>query len=245
MAIQAVLFDLGNTLIDFESEPAATLHRRAEDAVQRRLVQLRDATVPGGDTFRAHFARAWAVVEERHRADLGQPALAEAIGEVLAALGIPASPEEVAALEAAHYEVIRAQIRPYPEAGRVLECVRRRGLGMALVSNTIWPAAFHRADLAALGWDRTFEPAIFSRDFGRRKPHPSIFRAALERLAVAPGEAVVVGDRAEADIEGARNVGCRAVLKLHPFTRPADPAGVAADAVIERLDELLDWLDRN
>ena len=42
---------------------------------------------------------------------------------------------------------------------------------------------------------------------GWTKPHPSIFRAVLERLAVAPEEAAMVGDSPEDDIEGARRSG--------------------------------------
>jgi HAD superfamily hydrolase (TIGR01509 family) len=245
MAIKAILFDMGNTLIDFEAEPARTLHRRAEDAVRDRLIALGNGRVPPPDAFREQFARAWEVVGDRHRPDTGQPTLAEAILAVLDALGIRIPPADLAALEEAHYGVIRAQIRPYPEAEGVLARLRARGLGLALISNTIWPTALHRQDLAALGWDRVFDPVVFSRDFGRMKPHPSIFRVALDRLGVAPEEAVVVGDRVEADVRGARNTGCRCVLKLHPYTRPEDPDAAGADGIIERLDELIGWLDRS
>ena len=44
------------------------------------------------------------------------------------------------------------------------------------------------------------------------KPHPSIFRAALQLLDVTPAEAVMVGDSFKHDVEGALNVGMRAVL---------------------------------
>ena len=47
---------------------------------------------------------------------------------------------------------------------------------------------------------------------GRVKPHPTIFKAALELLGVAPAEAVMVGDSLEEDIEGARALGMRAIL---------------------------------
>jgi putative hydrolase of the HAD superfamily len=39
------------------------------------------------------------------------------------------------------------------------------------------------------------------------KPDPSIFRAALDRLGVAPENAAMVGDSPEDDVEGARALG--------------------------------------
>jgi putative hydrolase of the HAD superfamily len=44
------------------------------------------------------------------------------------------------------------------------------------------------------------------------KPHESIFRAALELLGVGAGDAVMVGDSLEEDVEGARAIGMRAFL---------------------------------
>ncbi len=44
------------------------------------------------------------------------------------------------------------------------------------------------------------------------KPHPSIFESALAQVGVAPADAVMVGDSLAHDIEGARQLGMRAVL---------------------------------
>jgi putative hydrolase of the HAD superfamily len=56
------------------------------------------------------------------------------------------------------------------------------------------------------------DAAVSSGVHGKTKPHPTIFLAALERLAVAPAEAVMIGDSVGDDIEGARSVGMRALL---------------------------------
>ena len=44
------------------------------------------------------------------------------------------------------------------------------------------------------------------------KPHPAIFEAALAAVGEPAGAAVMVGDSVKADIEGARQIGMRAVL---------------------------------
>jgi putative hydrolase of the HAD superfamily len=89
----------------------------------------------------------------------------------------------------------------------VLEELRGAELRIAVVSNGIRDlhafVAHHRLDVDAI---------VDSRSHGRVKPHPTIFQAALAALAVAPEDAVMVGDSLEEDIEGARALGMRAIL---------------------------------
>lgn len=50
------------------------------------------------------------------------------------------------------------------------------------------------------------------------KPEPTMYRMALERLHIAPEQALVIGDRAETDIAGAQVLGCRTALVLSGVT---------------------------
>ena len=97
----------------------------------------------------------------------------------------------------------------YEDALPVLEALREQGLKLGLVSNTGRNldefVAHHRLDVDA---------AIGSGKFGRTKPHPTIFRAVLERLAVEPADAAMVGDSPEDDVEGARAAGIEAAFLL-------------------------------
>jgi HAD superfamily hydrolase (TIGR01549 family) len=90
----------------------------------------------------------------------------------------------------------------YEDALPVLEELRGHGLRLGLVSNTGRDldefVAHHRLDVDAV---------LGSRAFGRTKPHPTIFQEALKRLEVEPGEAAMVGDSPEDDIEGAHAAG--------------------------------------
>jgi putative hydrolase of the HAD superfamily len=90
----------------------------------------------------------------------------------------------------------------YEDALPVLDALRARGLKLGLVSNTGRNldefVSHHRLDVDA---------ALGSGAFGRTKPHPTIFRAVLERLEVEPSDAAMVGDSIEDDIEGARATG--------------------------------------
>ena len=66
------------------------------------------------------------------------------------------------------------------------------------------------------------------------KPEPPLFRIALARLGLEPGQAAMVGDSVESDMAGGRRVGMRTVLYA-----PEDgaPPG-AADVVVRSFAEL-------
>jgi putative hydrolase of the HAD superfamily len=97
----------------------------------------------------------------------------------------------------------------YEDAPPVLEELRAQGLKLGLVSNTGRNldefVAHHRLDVDA---------ALGSGVFGRTKPHPTIFQAVLERLEVEPGEAAMVGDSPEDDVEGAHAAGIAVAFLL-------------------------------
>jgi HAD superfamily hydrolase (TIGR01458 family) len=77
------------------------------------------------------------------------------------------------------------------------------------------------------------------------KPTAAYFEAALEELAAAPGDALMVGDDLDADIGGAKRVGMRAVLVRTGKFRPAalEEADPEPDAVIDSIADLPAWLE--
>jgi HAD superfamily hydrolase (TIGR01662 family) len=95
----------------------------------------------------------------------------------------------------------------YDDVLPVLGLLRDHGLKLGLVSNTSRDldefVRHFRLDVDA--W-------ISSRTHGKVKPSPTIFKAILEELEVEPPAAVMVGDSAEDDIEGARALGMDAYL---------------------------------
>lgn len=95
----------------------------------------------------------------------------------------------------------------FEDALPVLAQLRRHRLKIGLVSNTGRDlrefVSHHRLDVDA---------AVSSGEHGRTKPDPTIFRAVLERLRVAPHESAMVGDSLEDDVRGAEALGMRALL---------------------------------
>jgi 4-nitrophenyl phosphatase len=73
------------------------------------------------------------------------------------------------------------------------------------------------------------------------KPEPTMFRAALEMLGGTPETALVVGDRLDTDIAGARNAGIRSVAMLTGVTSRTEleTSPHQPDAVFNDLPALL------
>jgi putative hydrolase of the HAD superfamily len=58
--------------------------------------------------------------------------------------------------------------------------------------------------------------AVLSAAVGRKKPDPAIYELACERLGVAPGRCLYVGDGGSRELSGAAAVGMEAVLLRVP-----------------------------
>jgi putative hydrolase of the HAD superfamily len=97
----------------------------------------------------------------------------------------------------------------WPDVVPVLGTLRRFGVVLGLVSN--WDSRLPDL-LAALGLRTHFDAFAVSSIEGVEKPAPRLFRIALERLGVAPDEAVHVGDVPSLDADGAVSAGIDAAL---------------------------------
>lgn len=129
----------------------------------------------------------------------------------------------------------------YDDVTDVLEELARSGLAIGLISNS------HRcleSFQSHFGLRDLVTAAVSSFEHGYLKPHPSIFRTALEKLGVDPGETLMVGDSVRQDVDGARGVGMRAVLlhrgeDPHPETPRLTAAGVPVVRSLSALRSLL------
>jgi len=72
------------------------------------------------------------------------------------------------------------------------------------------------------------------------KPEAHIFRLALNRVQSTPEMTVMIGDRMNTDIAGAKRLGIRAILVLTGVTsEPPPPGPDAPDLVVNTLTELV------
>jgi putative hydrolase of the HAD superfamily len=87
--------------------------------------------------------------------------------------------------------------------------LRRRGIktGLITVCSEDTVDVWHETPFAGL-----FDAEVFSCEVGMLKPDPRIYALACDRLDVAPGDALFVGDGANDELAGAERAGLRAVM---------------------------------
>jgi HAD superfamily hydrolase (TIGR01662 family) len=97
----------------------------------------------------------------------------------------------------------------YPDVPETLHRLHAAGYQLGIVSN--WEPRL-AALCAAHGIDHYFQFSVVSELEGYSKPHPHLYRRALELANVGPEQVLHVGDKMREDVEGAAQVGIRAVL---------------------------------
>jgi HAD superfamily hydrolase (TIGR01509 family) len=104
------------------------------------------------------------------------------------------------------------------------------------------------ADVRALLEKRALAPyfqfVLTSAACGYRKPHPCLFKRALDAFRILPEEAAMIGDTLEADILGANRLGIFSIwITRRADTRAGIPPDSTPDAVIASLSDLPPLLD--
>ncbi|HMK94609.1 MAG TPA: HAD family hydrolase [Candidatus Limnocylindrales bacterium] len=93
--------------------------------------------------------------------------------------------------------------------------------------------------LETYGLNGLFDVVVVSGAINKRKPSPEIFNRTLSALEVSAAETVFVGDTMDADIEGAKAVGMKAVYIKRREERQIDPQ---PDVTIKSLTEITSLL---
>lgn len=97
-----------------------------------------------------------------------------------------------------------------PGAMQTFDALKSMGWLLAVISNLETP---YKYTIERLGIDRHIDGGIYSCEIGYAKPHPQIFRIALQKMKIDdPRDAVMVGDNQVNDVEAAERVGMKAIL---------------------------------
>ena len=107
---------------------------------------------------------------------------------------------------------------------------------VAIVTNGI--TSVQRSRLALSPLKDWVTEVVISEEVGLSKPRPGIFQLALDRLGVKPRDALMVGDGINSDIRGANNAGIDACW-LNPTGR-ALPEGVHAEYQISDIRQCVE-----
>lgn len=213
--IRVVLFDLGSTLIYFDASwleviPRATLV--LSDTLRQHGLNL------PREEFANRFQQRMFEYYRQRETEFIEYTTQRILRDLLAESGLNSiSPnllrralDDFYATTQAHWQV---EEDTHPTLTRLVE----QGYRLGLISNASDALDVHTL-IDKAGLRNYFEQILISAEVGIRKPHPRIFRLALDFFGVSPPQAVMVGDTLGADILGAHQIGMRSIW----ITRRAD-----------------------
>jgi putative hydrolase of the HAD superfamily len=234
-SLDAVLFDLGHTLMDWswDDELLVAGHRAGLEAIGHRSDAAADALT--ARYLREAQLQDWEAVEEVEYPELARTMLGD--------VGVAVDDDElVRFLDAEHAAWAPARkIASMSEA--LLDSLHDRGLKTGLVSNAWDPRWLLERDLDEMGLLPRLDAIVFSSEVGVRKPRPEIFYRALDALGVEPGRAMFVGDRLEADIKGAAELGMTTVQAMW-FRAEESENGIEPDFRAFTMVDVLNVVER-
>ncbi len=239
--IDGILFDLGDTLLNFGKVDALGLFE-AGARLGYDYLQSLDQDLPPFATYHRKQLRAirWSYFKSHlTRREFNS---LELMRKLCRKMGQDLSEEQLVELTWLWYQPLSEKADIEPGTREMLVELRDQGLRLGVVSNTFVPGEVLDRHLAQEGMLDLLPVRIYSCDVGFRKPHPKIFRKALDETGLEAGRTLFVGDSPRADVYGATRSGLISVLKVNEgsfIDRGTDP-----DHRITSILELRDVLRR-
>jgi HAD superfamily hydrolase (TIGR01509 family) len=232
MPIKAILFDMFDTLMLIEKD-----HEFYAPSLKRmyRYLCSQGVTVPFEkfeETYISERDKLFAAADLKYE----EPHFNVRIAATLKTLGYNYNVKSpiVAAATFEFCEEFMKYVKIDSEAEATLKTLKKN-FGLGMVSNFAIPECVLKL-LKRGGIDHYFDIIVVSGAVNRRKPHEEIFKSALKLMSLSAAEAVFVGDTIDADIEGAKAVGMKAVYierRVQNASKKYMP-----DRTIKRLSEL-------
>lgn len=225
--VDAVIFDWGGTLtpwvsVDFDEEARALAAAVPESGPEAFQV-LREAN-----------QSVWARAKDEH--------VSATVSDIFAAAGLVHDE----GLLTAYREFWEPATLTDPDVPALFAWLRSHGIRIGVLSNTVWPRAWHEEFFARDGVLDLIDGAVYTSEVPWTKPAPEAFRAAMAAVGVGePQRCAFVGDRLFDDIWGAARVGMRTIHVPHSVI-PVEQHGHTdgePDAVVHRLAEIPDVLE--
>jgi HAD superfamily hydrolase (TIGR01509 family) len=235
--INAVIFDLGGTLIEYagsyDAWPALETpgFRGAYESLHAHGVSL-----PDFETFKMSGFGLLPGWWDDATVGIRNLRVVDLLQAVLTAVNSPPIP--AAWLEeagAAYEDGIHQQATMVVGASTALQAVKAAGYKMGLLSNTMFSARMHKRGLSEFGLNG-FDAMLFSASVNKWKPTAAPFLHLAKSLGVDPKTAVYVGDDPRSDVVGGRAAGMKTVHIAS--SQRFEAADISPDATLHSLTEL-------
>ncbi len=227
--MQAILFDRGNTLVQF----GETDYDAGQKLILASIRPSNAVDAASLDSFEDEFFERLDFYREHANLECNLLHYYELVARYFG-IRFDKPYEELCR----HYHFVAERISIMPGAQRVLAELKRAGFRLGLVTNTSLPHAIIVEEFQRLSLYDYFDTVVCSSEIVFRKPDAAIFEVALRSLKITPSEALFVGDDYFADVIGAHKVGMKTVW-LNPNRNPV-PGEVKPDYDIVGLEEILE-----
>lgn len=238
--IRAVLFDLGDTLLDFGKVNTTKVFLQGARTSYHFLKKHNQPT----GSFVSYFVRNLMRLRLRSlRSDLtGRDfdalSFLKQIGQ---REGMELSSRQWEQFAWLWYEPLSRLAQVEPDIRETLARLTDLGLKLGILSNTFVNRASLERHLRRAGILEFFPVRLFSYEFKVRKPDVQIFRIAAERVGAALENVLFVGDRIDKDIRPALACGMRAALKdAYTNAGKATPPGAWRIGQVSELPALVE-----
>jgi putative hydrolase of the HAD superfamily len=239
--IEAVLFDLGETLLTFgrldRNQVSVEASRRAYD-------YLKELHQPVGSFGTYRLFHLWGIRWQVFKSwltgrDFNSLEVLKQFGRNR---GLTLSDEQWQEMNWRWYESLSVLGKIVPGSVAALQQLSEMGLKLGLLSNTFVHKTSLERHMAEEGLLDYLPVRMYSYEFLWRKPDARLFTAAAERIGVAPEKIVYVGDRIDFDVNGSRKAGMLPILrKAYTNENRTPPPGVEC---IQDNTELVDAILR-
>jgi len=219
--IKSVIFDLDNTLIDFMTMKKISCDAAISAMIGAGLNVKKEKAIKELFSLYDKYG-----LEEKTIFQKFLKKTAKRIDYEILASGI-----------VAYRRVRTGFLEPYPHVSEVLFELKKRGIKLAIVSDAPRLKAWIR--LVSMKINSLFDVVITFDDTKEFKPSIAPFKVAFKKLKVKPQECLMVGDRPERDIKGAKKLGM-----LTCFAKYGNPKAKSnADYEINDIKELLEIVE--
>lgn len=246
--LKAILFDVDETLLDWSGFTGVWRDVESTHLANVFHYLVRDVHPGLGDDVGRYTSEYMRRVHEAWstgRSSLRSPHVGRLLVDTAIALGAPDHIVDMEQCLLAYGWKPAPGTAVFPDVPPILDALRAHGLRFGLVTNSFHPISLRDIELKEHGLLDYFpECRICAADVGYLKPHPNIFKAALDCLGITADEAVFVGDNPTADIAGAQSAGMNAILRVRHPAAPLLSGLVIPDAAINTFEELPTALEK-
>lgn len=227
----AVIFDLDNTLYDYEHP-----HGKA-------LAEVRAKLGRSAGIAPARFDALYDEARKSVKADLKDNASAHSrllyFQRMIELTGLRSDVVMALDCEQTYWRTFLSAASLFPDVEETMRLIRSLGIQMAIVTDLTAQIQFRK--IVYFGLESIVDHVITSEEAGADKPAAPIFAIARRKLDLKPGAPVwMIGDDAKKDCEGAKaHLGAVTFLRRHGMAAPA-----TADIVFDRFDEVKSLFQR-